>query len=134
MEQAGERFERVVGQRLQGLRVAYGLTREELAKLAGVSVDTIQRIEHGACSPSLETLECIASGLGLSLKTLFDIMETGERDFASELCDLVSRLPHNELYRVRRVFDALFNSAEGRANQAQLPSDLFQREDGEEPP
>ncbi|MGH3688744.1 MAG: helix-turn-helix transcriptional regulator [Microbacterium sp.] len=50
-----------------GRRRATGLRREELASLAGISVDYLTRLEQGrASSPSVQVLEALARGLRLS--------------------------------------------------------------------
>lgn len=49
-----------------GRRRASGLRREELAALAGISVDYLTRLEQGrASSPSVQVLEALARGLRL---------------------------------------------------------------------
>lgn len=56
-----------VGVRLGGRRRAPGLRREELAGLAGISVDYLTRLEQGrATSPSAQVVEALARSLRLS--------------------------------------------------------------------
>jgi len=54
---------------LKELRVSRHHSQEELAKITGLNVRTIQRIEGGQ-QPSLESLKCIASALEIDLSTL----------------------------------------------------------------
>ncbi|MDF3287934.1 helix-turn-helix transcriptional regulator [Streptomyces silvisoli] len=57
----------VVGLPVGGVRRAAGLRREELAQLAGLSVDYIVRLEQGrATSPSAQVLSALARALRLS--------------------------------------------------------------------
>jgi len=51
-------------------RVAQGLTQSRLETEAGLSHNTISRIECGAVSPRLETLERISKALGISVEQL----------------------------------------------------------------
>ncbi len=51
------------------LRLERGLSQEQLASMAGVSVRTLQRIERGA-TPSAETLKCLAAVLDTDFSTL----------------------------------------------------------------
>lgn len=90
--------------------MAYGQTREGLAERSGLSVDTIRRIEAGESSPSLDTLEKLCQGLGMSLQTLFCVLESGERNLVAEVCDLIAQRPPDEVHRLRRVFCALFEN------------------------
>lgn len=55
----------LVGARLTALRVARGITRHELSKLAGCSHLTIAAVERGDDSPTLSTILRIAEALGL---------------------------------------------------------------------
>lgn len=55
-----------VGIRATGVRRAPGLRREELARLAGVSVDYVRRLEQGQGTPSMAVLEALARALRLS--------------------------------------------------------------------
>jgi transcriptional regulator with XRE-family HTH domain len=56
-----------LGQRLAALRLSAGMTQEQLAKAARVSVKTISDIERGtAAKPRAETLRRIAGALGIA--------------------------------------------------------------------
>ena len=48
------------------------LTQAELSKRSGIKQSNLSRIENGVCDPSINTLQQIASGLGLSLKVSFE--------------------------------------------------------------
>ena len=57
----------VVGLPIGGRRRAVGLRREELAGIAGISVDYLTRLEQGrATSPSAQVVEALARSLRLS--------------------------------------------------------------------
>jgi transcriptional regulator with XRE-family HTH domain len=49
------------------IRTAAGLTQAELARRAGTSQSSIARLEAGAASPTLNTLERLARAAGVSL-------------------------------------------------------------------
>ncbi len=55
---------------LKQLRLSRHLSQEQLAILAGLSVRTIQRIENGHCSASLESLKSLAAALEVDINTL----------------------------------------------------------------
>src|SRR5215213_5715691 len=62
----------VIGEQIVRLRHARGLTQEELAHRAGLSVDVIRRLEQGQRSTArLETLEKIAKGLDADASVVF---------------------------------------------------------------
>jgi XRE family transcriptional regulator, regulator of sulfur utilization len=59
-----------IGDKIADLRTRKGLTQEDLADLAGVTVRTIQRIENGSTSPRPYTLRALAKALGTAPESL----------------------------------------------------------------
>jgi transcriptional regulator with XRE-family HTH domain len=59
--------ERTLGQRLQKLRTARGLTRRALAARAGVSVVYIEKLEADERIPTIPTLKRLAAAVGARL-------------------------------------------------------------------
>lgn len=68
-------LEIAIGRQVRSLRKTQGLTGSELAALAGVSVGMLSKIENGVISPSLQSLQALAHGLGVPLVTLFSGFE-----------------------------------------------------------
>jgi transcriptional regulator with XRE-family HTH domain len=62
---------RNLGQRLQALRRAQGLTLELLATDSGLSAGYLSQIENGQAVPSLTALQVIAASLGVEVATFF---------------------------------------------------------------
>jgi transcriptional regulator with XRE-family HTH domain len=58
------------GAYVKRLRQTHRLTQEVLADQCGLSADTIRRLEHGAFSPSLDTIRKVARGFNLSVAHL----------------------------------------------------------------
>jgi transcriptional regulator with XRE-family HTH domain len=61
-----------IASRVRGLRTNLGMTLDTLAARCDVSRSMISLVERGESSPTAVVLEKIASGLGVSLATLFD--------------------------------------------------------------
>jgi transcriptional regulator with XRE-family HTH domain len=59
------------GQKVRWLRGEHGLTQEQLAERAGISVDFLSLIERGRSSPSFENLAELAEALEVSVAELF---------------------------------------------------------------
>lgn len=97
------------GDHVRQLRLARRLTQEALAERAGLSVDAIRRIERGAFSPSLETVRKLATGLELSLRTLFQGFERQRRDHVAEICDYLAGRKSREVELAWRVIRAMFD-------------------------
>lgn len=60
------------GRRLKALRREGGLTQEQLAEAAQISVDFLSLLERGVNAPSFETLEKLAEALEVPVRELFD--------------------------------------------------------------
>jgi transcriptional regulator with XRE-family HTH domain len=60
------------GKRIRELRMRAGLSQEDLAESAQISVDFVSLVERGINAPSFETLERLAAALGVAPRDLFD--------------------------------------------------------------
>lgn len=60
-----------LGMRISFLRRKKGLSQLELALSSGVSKNYLSDLENGRRNPSVLLLQKVASGLGVSLETLF---------------------------------------------------------------
>ena len=81
------------------LRIERGLSQEQLASMAGVSVRTLQRIERGA-NASAETLKCLAA----VLETDFSALRNGQ-DMTSATDTPLPDLSENEQKAMEYVRD-----------------------------
>lgn len=57
-----------VGKTIRQRRKALKITQPHLAELAGISVNSLYKIERGEANPTLELIEKIAGVLGLEVK------------------------------------------------------------------
>ena len=64
-------LERAIGREVRRQREKLDITISELAKAAGISAGMLSRIENGATSPSLSSLEALAQALQVPLTTFF---------------------------------------------------------------
>ena len=71
MDQLKEKF----GKRLQLLRNQLGITQEELANQAGLSLDTVSNIERGINGTKFDVLEKFARILNVEVKELFEFSD-----------------------------------------------------------
>lgn len=85
------------------------MTQERLADLSKLSADTIRRLEHGAFSPSLTTLNKVSRGLKLSLGSMFDSFQLRELDPMREVLDLLRTRTPREVTLAIRVLRSLFD-------------------------
>lgn len=66
------------GRRLKAVRQQRGMTQEQLAESARISVDFLSLLERGVNAPSFETLDRLSSALQAPPKDFFDF-ESEER-------------------------------------------------------
>ena len=66
-----QRPEREYIKAIIGARIEKNLTQKELAEKTGIRQSNISRIENGNCSPTIATLQQIASGMGKTLHIEF---------------------------------------------------------------
>ncbi|MDE3179718.1 MAG: helix-turn-helix transcriptional regulator [Acidobacteriota bacterium] len=62
---------RIVGMRIREIRVRKGLSQTELEKISGLPRSHISRVEGAVRTPTIETLERLAKGLGVPLYVFF---------------------------------------------------------------
>lgn len=67
-----ENFYKNLGLYIKFLRENAGLTQEQLAEKAGISLDFMGKIEVNLNKPGLRSLMKIAKALNLEMKDLFD--------------------------------------------------------------
>jgi transcriptional regulator with XRE-family HTH domain len=66
-----------VGERLAAARYRAGLTQEQLAEHAGLSVETVRKVEQGERIPRLRTLSMLARALSTTTSSLLGDASTG---------------------------------------------------------
>ena len=75
---AANTLARTLGARLREERNRVGMSLRELGAASGLSTTTVHQIESGRGSPSLATLQALASTLGVPLGALFESQATEE--------------------------------------------------------
>lgn len=79
-----------IGKRIRELRLEQGLTQEELAGAAELSVSYLSHIERGSKRASLATVIQLASALQTSVDYLLeDLCEEHTDELLPEVCDLL---------------------------------------------
>ncbi|MFK7941876.1 MAG: helix-turn-helix domain-containing protein [Paracoccaceae bacterium] len=70
-DHAQNSLELMVGAQIRALRLALGMTLTDLSGAAAISTGMLSKIENGQTSPSLGTLQAIASALNMPLGSFF---------------------------------------------------------------
>ncbi|NOD95278.1 helix-turn-helix domain-containing protein [Ruegeria sp. HKCCD4884] len=72
LRDSGEKnLETAIGREIKALRVQQGTTIAELAALTGLSISMLSKIENGATSASLTTLQLLANALSTPITSFF---------------------------------------------------------------
>jgi len=64
--------QRAFGQRVRELRLAAGMTQEDLAERCGLFRTYLSRIETGRANPTLTMIHALATSLGVTVPVFFD--------------------------------------------------------------
>jgi XRE family transcriptional regulator, regulator of sulfur utilization len=70
--------QQAVGMQVRRLRTARGLSLRELARQAVFSASFMSQVENGQVSPSISSMEKIATALGVTMGEFFDAAAQGE--------------------------------------------------------
>ncbi len=73
--EAERSLEQAIGQRIRAIRRELDLTVSDLAGSAGISVGMLSKMENGLISPSLASLQSIATALNTPISSLFTTFE-----------------------------------------------------------
>ncbi|HOX68180.1 MAG TPA: helix-turn-helix transcriptional regulator [Burkholderiaceae bacterium] len=68
--------QRAFGERVRELRLAGGLTQDDLAERCGLFRTYLSRIETGRANPTLTMIDALASSLGVPIVALFGVPAT----------------------------------------------------------
>lgn len=100
-----------VAERLRSLRMKAGITQAELASRAGVTVETVARLERvlrgrasANANPSLETMSNLAGALGVDA---VDLLERGPAPKGDRIAAMVRLAKPETRRRIAAVMEAL---------------------------
>lgn len=95
----GSSINDLIAARVRELRTKGGLSLEALAEASGVSRSMISLIERGESSPTAVLLERLATGLGVSLATLFEAPAARPQPVSRRANQVEWRDPHSGYLR-----------------------------------
>ena len=80
-----------IGGRIRTIRLKNGMTQEQLAEAANLSVPYISHIERGFKRPSLETLVRVAGALHVTADCLLSGLQPADRNaFLQDIAELLN--------------------------------------------
>lgn len=99
-----------IGRRIREARLSRGMTQEQLAEKAGISVTYISNLERGSQTASLDVFVPLCNALDVSSDALLqDVVNAAVLSQASELADLLRDQPQDVQRTALRVIRAVIN-------------------------
>ena len=98
---------RLLGERIRDLRKQAGLSQEQLAEHAEISLDACGRLERGEVNPNLKTLGGIADTFRISLSELFQFQQASQDPIKQEIGELSLFLSTKPLEDVQFVAELM---------------------------
>jgi transcriptional regulator with XRE-family HTH domain len=91
-----EKDERTFGQRLREARIRAGMSQSDVEEISGIPKARLSRYENGHVAPSIQTLERLASALGVSEASLLGDQRAILEAFFNALYDKGVRIYSSE--------------------------------------
>ena len=92
-----------LGRRVRELRLRQKLSLETLAEKAGLNDKFIQAVETARQSPTIDTIEKLALGLGVNLRELFTFEDESPDVLRKRAARLVQTADDQDLARIVRL-------------------------------
>ena len=111
------------GKHLSGMRVAAGLSQQQVAELVGVRQSTVATWERSPRPPKGDVLPALAKALGVEIQNLIELDQNDSRpkrhrgpaSRIEKLLEEVNQLPRRRQQRIADTLEALI-AQEGKAS------------------
>jgi len=96
-----------LGKNIAGRRKALGITQAVLAEVVNVDEETISRFERGMVTPSLATLDRLATALDCGLEHLVSGVSDNLASVSTDLAKMLEPLAPNDRRLVKEIVASL---------------------------
>mgnify|MGYP001114538517 CR=1 FL=1 len=96
-----------IGRNIRKFRLMRNLRQEDLAEMAGLSINYVGALERGEKIPSLETFIVLLNALEVSSDMVLSSLLVEHQADASRLMDRMQNLPAYDIERILAVVDVL---------------------------
>ncbi|MBQ4341439.1 MAG: helix-turn-helix domain-containing protein [Clostridia bacterium] len=111
--------------KLRSLRIAKGITQEQLAEELGVTAQAISKWERGATMPDISLLPDLSVFFGVSIDELFGLTEEKEYERIQNMIWDERLLSSDEIYRTERWVDEKVQAKYRPADCMRLKADMY---------
>ena len=104
-----------IGKRIRNFRTSQKMSQEELAEKCDLHPTYIGQVERGEKNATLESISKIATGLSVSLSTLFENINdtaTDGTNFPNEAYELIQSLPPKDQKKILYLIKAAISLKE----------------------
>lgn len=99
-----------VGDRIRRLRKDKGLSQEQLAELSGLHTNYVGQVERGEKNLTIETLQKVVVGLGVSLEEFFRYLDPMKRkDTLGQIVEMLSERSAQDQVMALRVLQTVLD-------------------------
>ncbi len=99
---------KILGARIKELRRTRGLSQDRLSEKVGIDPKHLSRIEVGNSYPSFDTLERIATALGVEAKDLFEFVhEKTNKELIVSITTMLKEASPEDLRTILKVVRAI---------------------------
>lgn len=114
-----------IGRKIRDLRMAKGITQDNLAEVLGVSPQAVSKWECGSTTPDIQLLPEIAVYFGVTMDELFCLTDDREFDRIQNMIWDSRLIPQNELERAERWLKSKIDTQYRPAACWRLLADLY---------
>jgi transcriptional regulator with XRE-family HTH domain len=104
-----------LGIRIKQLRKQKGLSQDQVAEAAGIDPKSLSRIECNVFNPSLDTLQGLATALGVGMQEFFFNEADWSRLQKGYLFEAISNASDKEIALIINVVNKLVNKPKSRS-------------------
>jgi len=113
MGQSKDEIVKRLGERLRKLRKERGLSQDQLAELSGLHTNYVGQVERGEKNLTIETLQKVVEGLGVSFEELFRYLgPMKKKDALGEIVELLAERSSQDQEMALRVLKTVLEWGE----------------------
>lgn len=104
-----------LGERIRRLRKLKGMSQEQLAEIAGIHTNYVGQVERGEKNLTIDTLQKIVEGLGVTLEELFRYVDPmKKKDALSLIVELLAERPTRDQQMALKVLKTVLEWEENK--------------------
>ena len=120
-----------IGAKIKQLRLARGMTQEQLGKPLRLSAQAVSKWESGATMPDIQLLPELSVQLGVTIDELFSMTDRTRMDRIDNMLEDVRYLPAHEFENIEQYLKDKITLPDTKAEATLLLARLYNKRAGE---